>query len=198
MTIGIAIVIPTLDKARGDATAVLALAQTGCSIPVRAIVVHDQRKQGFTKTANQGMKQALPTEDICLLNDDVTEFQPGWLEILRVVLYSHPSYGLSCPSGASAATPMKDGQSGQQGIQVVRQASFWCVLMKRAMLNALGLLDESFIHYRSDNWYCRRMRPAGWKCVWARAVYLEHQRHGSGMLSEWRKHDRAMWRRRTR
>ena len=188
----IAIVIPTLDKAKGEDTGKVALATAGCSVPVRVLVSHDREGQGFTKTINQGIRASDPSEDICLLNDDIREFQYGWLEILRQVLYSHKRYGLSCPSGKCAASPMKHGPRGQVGTQVVRQASFWCVLMKRDMLNDLGLLDEAFIHYCSDNWYCEVMRRKGWKCVWAKAVFLVHQTHGSGFQGKWRAHDRKV------
>lgn len=193
MSRGIAIVIPTLDKMKGQDTGKLALATAGCSVPVRVLVSHDSKGQGFTKTANQGMRVAKATEDICLLNDDVTKFQYGWLEILRKVLYSNARYGISAPSGASAAVPMKNGHRGQTGTQVVRQVSFWCVLMKREMLNQLGLLDEAFIHYCSDNWYCLVMKRKGWKCVWAKAVFLEHVHHGSGLQGKWRDHDRKIF-----
>jgi len=193
MSRGIAIAIPTLNKAKGEDTGKLALATAGCSVSVRVLVSHDSKRQGFTKTANQGMRAAKVTEDICLLNDDVTEFQYGWLEILRKVLYSNKKYGLSAPSGASAAVPMKNGRRGQTGTQVVRQASFWCVLLKREMLNQLGLLDEAMIHYCSDNWFCEVMRRKRWLCVWAKAVFLVHQKHGSGMQLKWRDHDRKVF-----
>jgi len=188
----IAIVIPTLDKAKGEDTGKLALAMAGCSVPVRVLVSHDRKKQGFTKTVNQGIRAADPAEDICLLNDDITEFQYGWLEILRQVLYSNTKYGISAPSGASAAAPMNQGHRGQTGTQVVKQVSFWCVLMKREMLDKLGLLEEACIHYCSDNWYCHTMRRKGWKCVWAKAVFLEHVHHGSKLQAAWRTHDRKV------
>ena len=192
----IAIVIPTLDKVKGQDMGKIALATAGCSVPVRVLVSHDRERQGFTKTVNQGIRAANPSEDICLLNDDIHEFQYGWLEILRRVLYSNKRYGLSGPSGKCAAAPMKSGQRGQVGTQVVKQFSFWCVLMKREMLNELGLMDEEFIHYCSDNWYCEVMRRKGWKCVWAKAVFLVHQKHGSGMQAKWRAHDRKEYFRR--
>jgi GT2 family glycosyltransferase len=138
------------------------------------------------------MRATEATEDICLLNDDVLEFQYGWLEILRKVLYLHPRYGLSGPSGASGGAPMNKGRPGQTGTEIVRQISFWCVLMKREMLNELGLLDEAFIHYCSDNWYCHVMKRKKWQCVWARVVFLVHQKHGSGMQMKWRDHDRKI------
>ena len=194
----IAIVIPTLNKAKGEDTGKLALAMAGCSVPVRVLISHDKKRQGFTKTANQGMRAVKPAEDICLLNDDVTEFQYGWLEILRQVLYLHPRYGISAPGGACAAAPMYQGHQGQTGTQVVEQVSFWCVLMKREMLNQLGLLDEAFIHYCSDNWYCAVMRRRKWQCVWAKAVFLVHQRHGSKFQGKWRAHDRKIYYKRQR
>lgn len=189
----IAIVIPTLSESLGKDLGKVALATAGCSVPVRVIVAHDEHRQGFTKTANAGMRQARSNEDVCLLNDDISKFQYGWLEILRKVLYSNPRYGLSGPSGPSGAAPMNKGRPGQAGMQVVKQISFWCVLMKREMLNQLGLLDEAFIHYCSDNWYCLVMRRKGWKCIWAKAVYLHHRKHGSGLQREWRNHDRKIF-----
>lgn len=87
---------------------------------------------------------------------------------------------------------MNKGRPGQTGTEVVRQISFWCVLMKREMLNELGLLDEAFIHYCSDNWYCEVMRRKGWQCIWAKAVFLVHQKHGSGLQGKWRGHDRKV------
>lgn len=193
MSRGITIVIPTLDKSKGRDTGKLALATAGCSVPVRVLVSHDRKRQGFTKTANQGMRAAGSQDDVCLLNDDVLEFQYGWLEILRKVLYSNKRYGLSGPSGACGAAPMNQGRPGQVGTKVVRQISFWCVLMKREMLDKLGLLDEAFIHYCSDNWYCYVMKQKGWKCIWAKAVFLVHQKHGSGLQTKWRDHDRKVY-----
>jgi len=190
---GVAIVIPTLDIKRGNDIAKLALATAGCVVPVRVIISHDKHRQGFTKTANKGMRLADPSEDVCLLNDDIFGFQHGWLRALRRVLYSNSRYGLTCPSGASAASPMKMGKPGAAGTQVVPQASFWCVLLKAEMIRKLGLLDERFIHYCSDNWYCKVMRRKKWQIVWVKSVYLKHKKHGSGMQQAWRKHDRAIY-----
>ncbi len=190
---GITIVIPTLQRKKGEATGKLALKTAGCSVPVKVIVSVDKHRQGFTKTANAGMRRVEPGNDICLLNDDVSEFPYSWLEILRKVLYSNKRYGLACPSGASAASPMNSGRPGMSGTAVVSQASFWCVLLRAQMIQQLGLLDESMIHYCSDNWYCYRMGRKGWKCVWAKAVYLKHQKHGSKIQAKWRDSDRRIY-----
>jgi len=189
----ILVVIPTLNKTKGEDVGKLALATAGCSVPVRIVVIHDTKKEGFTKVANKGLHASRNNEDVLLLNDDVSGFQFGWLETLRRVLYLKPKYGIVGPSGKCAAAPMKDGRPGQQGTQVVNQISFWCVLMKRAMLNELGYLDEAFIHYCSDNYYCFMMRRKGWRCVWAKAVYLQHAKGESGFQKKWRDLDRKIY-----
>ena len=190
----ITLVIPTLEAALGESVGRVAQATAGCSVPVEVIVSHDQRHEGFSKTVNRGMS-LVDSGDICLLNDDIYLFPYGWLEILRRVLYSDPTYGIAGPSGWCGSAPMKKGRPGDTGVQVVPQLSFWCVLMKRRMLDDLGFLDEKLIHYCSDNWYCRVMREADWKCVWAAPVFLGHKAHGSGIPRDWRDHDREVYQR---
>lgn len=189
----IAIVIPTLDFAKGKDTGKLARTLAGCQVAVRVVVALDEHRQGFTKTANWGMQQASADEDICLLNDDILKFQFGWLEILRRALYSNPRFGISGPSGRSSSHPAGKAGPGLFGVEEVKQLSFWCVLFKREMLDELGLLDEVFIHYCSDTWYCNVMRQKGWKCAWARSAFLEHRHHGSGIPGDWKEHDRKIY-----
>lgn len=180
----IAIVIPTLDAERGEATGELALLHAGCD--ARLIVVNGPAR-GFTKTVNEGLRQTT-TEDVCVLNDDVTRFQHGWLATLQQALYSHKRYGIAGPSGKSAAVS-RAGKPGDTGLQVVDRLSFWCVLLKRAMIDDIGILDKRYIHYRSDNEYCIRAKRHGWRTVWVRSVYLKHQHHGSGRRQKWLAHD---------
>lgn len=191
----ILIVIPTLDHARGESVGKAALVGAGCE--ARVFVSHDSKREGFTKTANAGMRQIRPGEDICLLNDDVSNFPLGWLRILHRGLYSQPRIGIVGPSGASGTAPLRGGKPGMTGIQIVKQVPFWCALFKSEMIDAIGLLDEAFIHYASDNWYCRgTMRRAGWKCAWCKDVFLVHRKHGSGRHNAWRKHDHALFHKR--
>jgi GT2 family glycosyltransferase len=180
----IAIIIPTLDRARAEATGKLALVTAGCD--ARLIIV-DGPARGFTKTVNEGLRQTT-NEDVCILNDDVTRFQYGWLTDLRAGLYANPRYGLAGPSGKSAAKS-GGGSVGMSGMEVVRQLSFWCVLIRRRVIREIGILDERFIHYCSDNEYCIRAARKGWRCVWVRSVYLEHIHHGSGLRSAWKQRD---------
>jgi len=185
----IAIIIPTLDSARGEATGKLALLAAG--MKARLIISAGPRR-GFTKTVNDGIRQT-ENGDICLLNDDVSGFPSGWLATLHQVLYSNLKYGIVGPSGKSATPPTSAGKPGMHGIQVVDQLPFWCVLIRRELINTIGLLDEDFIHYGSDYLYCIQARKAGWHCVWAREVYLKHQHRVGGRVAEWSKRDQTLF-----
>ena len=178
-----AIIIPTLDVVHGENTGKLALLTAGMNAH---LVVSAGPRRGFTKTANDGIRQT-KNEDICLLNDDVSGFPSGWLATLHQVLYSNPKYGIVGPSGKSSTPPSSTGKPGMHGIQVVNQLPFWCVLIRRKLIDTIGLLDEGFKHYGSDYWYCIQARKAGSLCVWVRGVYLKHQQHGSELTTAWKK-----------
>jgi GT2 family glycosyltransferase len=193
----IAIVIPTLSQQRGENTGKIALATAG-NCKARVIVSHDPKRTGFTKTVNRGIRRANNKEDICLLNDDILTFYPGWLATLQRALYSNGKFALVGPSGGSNTAPMSGGKLGMHGLKAVRHMPFWCVLIKRRIIDEVGLLDEAFIHYASDSWYCDLVRRRGYKVVWVKDVFLKHQRHGSKLQSAWRKQDQSLYRRRHR
>lgn len=183
------IIIPTLDPKKGASTGKLAKLSAGCAAElVRVRVVHDSRGLGFTKAVNHGLSIVRDDEDICFLNDDINAFQFGWLRLLSEALYSRADYGIVGPSGRSASAP-KRGVLGDRGLVEVPHLPFWCVLVKKQVFEQLGLLDERFIHYSSDTWYCARAIAAHWKCVWLKSVFLWHQHQGSGYKKKWRAHD---------
>lgn len=188
----ILIVIPTLNPDQGLDIGRRAQASAACD--TRLVVAHDEKGQGFTKTANQGLRQRKPGEDICLLNDDITTFIYGWLKVLDHVLHANPQRGIVGPSGKSAG-PAKAGQLGGYGTQAVYMLPFWCVLINHRLLDQIGYLNEELIHYSSDTLYCHHAKTNGWKVEWIRSVYLWHQHEGSGFRKLWRKRDSETFKR---
>ena len=185
----IAIVIPTLDEAKGQATGRLALLSAGCDAE---LIVSAGPRRGFTLTVNDGIRRTGGNEDVMILNDDVVWFQYGWLAILQRAIYRQDDYGIAGPSGKSNTAPLANGFIGQHGIEPVHHLPFWCALVKRVVFDKIGLLDEEFIHYGSDNWFCEVARRAGYQSIWVRDVYLEHTSHGSGLITEWRVRDQDL------
>ena len=180
------IVIPTLDPEQGADTGHRAQISAGCD--TRLVVIHDYYQDGYTKTVNRGIKQRQYNEDICLLNDDIEMFNYGWLRALSAALASDPHNGLVVPSG-DCASASRHGKLGDMGLHVSNTLPFWCVLLRHELVNEIGLLNEAFIHYSSDTWYCIEAKRAGWRRIWLRSVYLWHRHQGSGFQQEWREHD---------
>lgn len=187
-------VIPTVQPKLAENTARLAALTAGC--PTETVIVHDEHGHGFSRTVNQGWK--LAHGDVMILNDDIEWFAYGWLDTLQRALYSEEDWGIVGPSGKSSTKPMCYGWAGQSGFEIVDHLPFWCVLVKRALFERIGYLDEAFIHYGSDNHYCHLARRHGYLSVWVRDVFLKHTHHGSGLITEWKEHDDLVWSRRRR
>ena len=49
-----------------------------------------------------------------------------------------------------------------------------CMLIRRSMLDAVGLLDEDYFMYSEDVDLCRRARRAGWGVYWAPDAEVVH------------------------
>ena len=186
------IIVPTLNLERGTDTGRLAHITARCE--ARVEVICDPKSKGFTKKANLGIQRRRPDEDICLLNDDIVVFHYGWLHALQNALYASPNYGIVGPSGKSQ-WESEAGRLGDVGLEVVEKLPFWCVLIRREVIDQVGPLDEALIHYGSDRYYCRIVMQKNWRCIWVKSVYLEHEHRGSGLQCEWRPKDMKTLRR---
>lgn len=163
---------------------------------------------GFSAGNNLGIK-ALDADAYLLLNSD-TLVRPGALDTLKNVLQAHPDAGiigprLEWPDGtpqiscfrhrsplsetiASAATgpitkllksfdvPLPVSESPMEPDWL----SFACALIRREVVDRIGLMDEGYFMYREDNDYCRRAQDAGWKILYWPQARVVHLRGGSG------------------
>jgi GT2 family glycosyltransferase len=60
------------------------------------------------------------------------------------------------------------------GILIEGMLAFFCVAFKRRNINAVGLLDESFVGGGDDDDYCRRLRKAGFVLGLSLDTYVLH------------------------
>lgn len=163
---------------------------------------------GFSAGNNLGL-QALDADAYLLINSD-TLVRPGALNALKQALQARSDAGifgprLEWPDGtpqiscfrhrspwseviAAAATglvtqllksfdvplPVTDSPIEPDWI------SFACVLVRREVVEDIGLMDEGYFMYREDNDYCRRAQEAGWKILYWPAARVVHLRGGSG------------------
>jgi GT2 family glycosyltransferase len=67
---------------------------------------------------------------------------------------------------------------------------FACVLIRREVIDAVGLLDAGFFMYFEDLDYCRRARAAGWGVLYWPDAKVVHLLGGSSKITEHGRHRR--------
>lgn len=165
------------------------------------VEIHRQAEnQGFTRTANRGIALA-GRDDVVLLNSD-TEVGPDWLDGLRAAAHSGPRTGsataVSNNAGVvsvpefNAANPMPPWFGVEEMARLVRGAALslypavptghgFCLYLRRALLDAVGVLDaEAFPRgYGEENDLCMRALRAGFEHVVDDRSFVWHQRSAS-------------------
>lgn len=185
------LIIPTLDLSRAVETMRQAMANAGCDVLPNIIV--DGSGEGFTRTVNRGLC-TLSTPYVCLLNDDAIPVTDNWLVLLRDAIDSKSEYGFAGPSGRCRGEVQSSGWPGMPfGHRRVLFLSFFCTLIKKQVVDEVGLLDPDFSHYGSDNFYQFQAYKAGWRSVLAQHVYVAHD--VGKTIWDWKIHDKAVLKR---
>lgn len=147
--------------------------------------------------ANNEVVRRSDAEFVCLLNDDVAPIAPGWLDAMlgwfadpdvaavgarllypdRRVQHAGVIAGLAgvadhahrfLPAGA-------DGYFGRARLsQEVSVATGACLLVRRAVYEQVGGMDESFPVAFNDVDFCLRLREAGHRIVYCAEAELTH------------------------
>jgi GT2 family glycosyltransferase/Flp pilus assembly protein TadD len=153
-------------------------------------VVANGENRGFAGGNNQALALARGRYVVLLNNDTiVTE---GWLGRLVAAVESTEGAGLAGPVSNYVAGPqlVEAGYRSTDGIEPFaaawarahageRQAAprliGFCLLLTRAVVAAVGALDESFGagNFEDDD-LCLRARSAGFECVIARDAFVHH------------------------
>ena len=172
------IVVPSPDIEQAAQLARHAAETAG--LRVRYHVSHDPDRTGYTAAVNRGLRYVMELGDCeaaCVLVDDARPYNRSWLRLLWEALDSDESYGFAGPSGGCRTPPQNGGQrDAPYGVQQVRHVAGFCMLVKAKVMEA-GLMDEAFHTYGSEVDWQWRAHLDGWKSVWARHVYVEHEVH---------------------
>lgn len=73
----------------------------------------------------------------------------------------------------------KMGDFDHSSRREVDQPMSACVLLKREVLDQVGLMDEQFVMFFNDVDWCKRIKDAGWKIVFNPEATVEHVLGGS-------------------
>ena len=159
-------------------------------------ILRMKKNIGFGPAVNYGIQHS-KGDFIVVLNND-TMVSPGWLENLLAPLESDASIGIvspvtnyigegpqvderakDLPPDASAIVLHAKSIASRSGvIYEPNRLVFFCVLIKRELVDIIGYLDESYEkgNYEDDD-YCLRARVAGYKLAIAENSFVYH--HGS-------------------
>ena len=135
-------------------------------------------EEKFVYSRNINLGIAKSTGDVLLTNDDIRFLHPNTLEILQNVMHRYPEVGILSPLIKGDVGEYWQSHATRTLHLTQVRLCFVCVLIRREVLDKVGLLDERFSGYGYDDVdYCRRIVNAGWKMgVTARAQVL----HGHG------------------
>lgn len=191
----------------GSAEAISAwIAAQPAGVPVS--LVQSKTNSGFSGGHNQGFAAAR-AEFYLVLNSDAV-VQPGFLRTLLDATERHPRTGLFAPRidyedggiqdscfrfPGPASELVRSARSSvvtwlfsQREVSLgatpdpdqIEWASFACILLRGAMIDELGPMDEGYFMYFEDAEYCLRARRAGWGIMQVPQAVAVHFRGGSG------------------
>jgi hypothetical protein len=142
----------------------------------KTIQAPEDKKFVYARNANIGL--AACTSDAYLVNDDCLFTHPYTLEIMQNVLSQHPEVGVLSPRILGDVGEYTQGHfEGTLKTTEVRLC-YVAVMLRREVLDKVGLLDEKFVGYGGEDVsHCRDIVNAGYKLgVTGKAVV----KHGFG------------------
>ena len=174
--------------------------------------VRNPENYGYTRGANIGLSHARGRY-VVLLNND-TEAAPGFIERLVEAAESDPRIGICCPKILSAKDNRliesvghwiyPDGLSRCRGRfeedcgqydapEDVLVPSGCAILVRREMLDDVGLLDEDFFSYCDDTDLGLRAHLRGWRCVTVPSAVVYHWGSASSPLKAFLIERNRLW-----
>lgn len=175
-------------------------------------LIESEINGGFSYGNNVGIK-AIKADNYLLLNSD-TIVREGAIALLLEALNKYPQAGIISPrlewldgepqiSCFRNRSPINELiNSAKTGVITkilnkydvplavseetieVEWTSFACVLIRKTVIEEIGLMDEDYFMYFDDIDYCRRTKKAGWQTIHYPFARVVHLRGGSGSVKK--------------
>lgn len=129
----------------------------------------------FSRNVNLGILAA-GEDDVIILNDDAVLRSPSGFTGLHQIAHARRDYGVLSAVTNSVGNAEQMRRAGvTQPRTLSHTACFVCVLIRREVIEMVGLLDEEFEPaYFEDDDYCVRVRKAGLKIGAWDGCFVDH------------------------
>jgi GT2 family glycosyltransferase len=185
--------ILVVDNASCDGTA--DMVRTG--FPEAELIVNPENLR-FAGGNNVGIRHALErgAAYVVLLNND-TVVDPAFLSSLVALSEADPGVGMAVPKIYFFSEPKRiwyaggkiswwKGQISHVGVHALDDGRYdavtetdyatgCCVLVRRSLVEQVGMLDEAYFIYGEDADWSMRARRSGWKIVYAPQAMVWHK-----------------------
>lgn len=132
-------------------------------------LIRNETNLGWVKAVNQGLKVST-SPYLCIMNNDTVVKTHGWLSAMVDIAETADDIGLVNPCFEIKATVANN----EPWIEIDFCRGY-CILIKRAVIDRIGGLDEAYgLGYYDDDDFSVRAIRAGFRCVRANGVMVEH------------------------
>jgi GT2 family glycosyltransferase len=158
----------------------------------------------FTAAVNEGLRKCLvrPCGYIVILNQNMY-LEPTAVETMVTFMDRHPNCGIGAPlqiegenpeyvisAGGQEAFPYGKNLHGRLSDFTEDEQIHWangaCMILRKDMIQEIGLLDENYAFIGSDSDYCFTARSRGWQIWRIAGAKGIHERGSSAKISEMR------------
>jgi GT2 family glycosyltransferase len=159
---------------------------------IDSILIRNRTNQGFIRAINQGLEIS-SSPFVCLLNND-TVVTNNWLTKMINLAQSNSRIGIVNPiwygqDGCSIEEYAKVLEKNVGQYMEVNDCMGFCMLIKREVIEKIGLLDEIFGRGgREDSDYSKRAILAGYRCIRTKDTFVFHRENTSfNRIGDWRR-----------
>lgn len=139
-------------------------------------IVRSGENLGWVKAVNRGIGLS-NAPYVCIMNNDTVVETPDWLEKMIRIANAVPDAGLLNPEFGDEKKPKSRVPSGSSSFVEIDFCRGYCILIKRAVIDKIGGLDETYgLGYYDDDDYSVRAIRAGFRCIRANGIIVRHLR----------------------
>ena len=139
-----------------------------------AFTYYPREPFGYNRFVNIGLKMT-NNPFVCICNNDLI-FHAGWATEILSAFTSISDLSSACPLCPAHHRKVSiNSNSGYHfGYEIRRQLVGWCIVLRREILQTIGLFDPKFRFWYADNDYANMLNKHGLKHALVSSAIVDH------------------------